>query len=269
MNELQARLLKMLCWLHSYCKEHNLRYYLVHGTMLGAVRHKGFIPWDDDIDVGMPRSDYEKLREICKLSGKEQYVFEFPGDNCEYPYRWAKLFDTTTTQIEKQRYPVRRGINIDIFPLDGIGETYEEALKNFRPIKRCRILNSMISCGLLKRRAWYKNALILLGRIISPLFISKTKLIKKMDDICKQRDYDSYEYVGSLLDEYGEKSLMQKEIYGNPTAIEFEGFMVNGVESPDKYLAALYGEYMKLPPEEERDSHHDKILLDLNNGYID
>ncbi len=270
MDELQNHLLEMLGWFHSYCESNNLRYYLVHGTMLGAQRHKGFIPWDDDIDVSMPRPDYERLRNLSSSQEKGKYIFEFPGlDNPEYPYRWAKLFDTTTTQIEKQRNPIKRGINIDIFPLDGAGNTYEEALKTLKPIKRHRVLNSMISCAILRRRPWHKNALILVGRIISPLFIDRTKLIEKMDSLCKKRDFDKCEYVGSLLDEYGAKNLIKKEIYGNPTPIQFEKYIVNGVEKPDEYLSSLYGDYMTLPPEEERRPHHDKELLDLNNGYLD
>ena len=88
MNNQQEKLTKMLSWFHAVCAQYNLRYYIIAGTMLGAVRHGGFIPWDDDIDVGMPRADYEKLRELSKELNKDTpYVFEYPGeDNPEYPY---------------------------------------------------------------------------------------------------------------------------------------------------------------------------------------
>lgn len=268
MNEMQQRLTKMLGWFHTYCENHNLRYYLIYGTMLGAVRHKGFIPWDDDIDVGMPRADYERLRQLCKTEGPGQYMFEFPGnDNPEYTTLWAKLFDTTTTLIEEQRHPIARGIYIDVFPLDGAGQTYKEAVKNFKPIKRHRILNNMICCGFLKRRAWYKNISILIGRIISPLLINRAKLNQKINFLCKKQDFDEYEYVGCLMDMNRLTSLMPRWIYGKPTPIQFGEYILNGVEHPDKYLSTLYGDYMQLPPEEKRVSRHDRILLDLNKGY--
>lgn len=137
MTELQAKLVNMLSWYHDFCEKHHLRYYIIAGTMLGAVRHGGFIPWDDDIDVGMPRRDYEKLRELCANQEKAQYMFEYPSkENKSYPFLWAKLFDTTTTIVEKQRDKVTRGIYIDVFPLDGIGDVREQAVKSFQPIKK-------------------------------------------------------------------------------------------------------------------------------------
>ena len=86
MNEQQSRLVCVLSWFHDLCAEYGLRYYIIAGTMLGAVRHQGFIPWDDDIDVGMPRSDYERLKELCyEINRRHQYIFEFPDkENFEY-----------------------------------------------------------------------------------------------------------------------------------------------------------------------------------------
>ena len=119
MNQQQEKLLKILSWFHEYCGRYDLRYYVLGGTMLGAVRHNGFIPWDDDIDVGMPRSDYERLRELSKsIKNQGNYLIEFPGeDNPEYSYFAAKVYDTSTTLIEKQRKPIKRGIYLDVFAL--------------------------------------------------------------------------------------------------------------------------------------------------------
>lgn len=270
MNDLQNKLVDMLEWFHNFCEENKLRYYIIAGTMLGAVRHKGFIPWDDDIDVGMPRSDYEKLRNIFKNQSKAKYMFEFPSlDNKEYPFLWAKLYDTTTTFIEKQKYSVKRGIYIDIFPLDGIGDNIDEAIKNYQPIKRITNLNFTISCSVLKRRKWYKNCLILFGGSILSLFVNRQKLSKKIDELCKKKDFDTCEIVSNLMGGSHEKGLVKREYFGKPTEIKFERLLVYGLEKPNLYLKSMYGDYMKLPPKEAQISYHDSFILDLNNGYLE
>ena len=95
MTELQSRLLEMLKWFHEFCTKNNLTYYAVGGTTLGAVRHNGFIPWDDDIDVGLPRPDYEKLKQIAKdkVNEKTKYYIEFPSDKKEYAASYGKMYD--------------------------------------------------------------------------------------------------------------------------------------------------------------------------------
>lgn len=267
MTEMQEKLLDILKWFHEFCEENNLKYYIIGGTLLGAVRHGGFIPWDDDIDVGMPRSDYEKLREICLKQEKSQFMFEFPNSAKDYPYLWAKLYDTNTTFIEKKRKNVKRGLYLDIFPLDGIGNSIDEAIINYGPIKRNVRLDLMISCAILKRRKWHKNLSIVLGRIISPLFVNKQKLGKKIDDLCKKNRFDDCKIVSNLLGGTHVKGMLDREIFGTPTLIKFESLNVYGVEKPELYLKSIYGDYMKLPPEKNRISYHDSVYLDLNKGY--
>lgn len=161
-NQVHCVLLNMLQWFHQECKNNNLRYYIIGGTMLGAVRHKGFIPWDDDIDVAMPRKDYDKLCRIMADSGKGQYRLEFPGkENKDYTYLFAKIYDTQTTLTENKRKPITRGLYIDVFPLDGIGNEYKQAHENFRKIQsRMQIYDTAV-CAFRKHRAWYKNMALL------------------------------------------------------------------------------------------------------------
>ena len=122
MTETQRKLLTALQWFHHFCSEHNLRYYAVGGTCLGAVRHKGFIPWDDDIDVGMPRKDYKKFLELTSaIQDNELYKVEYLPSKHGFTYPYCKLYDIGTTLIENSRYKIKRGIYIDVFPLDGIG----------------------------------------------------------------------------------------------------------------------------------------------------
>lgn len=268
MNKLQERLTDILAWFHGLCESCGLRYYIIGGTLLGAVRHGGFIPWDDDIDVGMPRRDYDKLKELYNLKKQGKYVIEFPDKaNKEYPYLFAKVYDTSTTLVEKGRYKIKRGIYIDIFPLDGVGNTMEEALANYPPLKRAFLLDTMISCDFLKRRSFAKNAAVLVGRIISPLFIRRRKLMAKIDRLCRRCDFDESKIVSNLVGGSLEKGFIPIECFGTPTLIDFESIKVYGLQDPNAYLSSVYGDYMKLPSEEKRISLHDNVLLDLERGY--
>lgn len=270
MNRMQEKLLDILAWFHELCEKNNLRYYIIGGTLLGAVRHGGFIPWDDDIDVGMPRSDYDRLKELFDLKKQGKYVIEFPSEsNREYPYLFAKVFDTTTTLIEKTRYKVKRGVYLDIFPLDGMGDTLDEAKKQYQPLKYALYLDAAITCDFLERRELKKNIAVFIGRVVSPAFIKRDRLRARIDKLCRRYDYDKSKVVGSLMGGSYEKSLLPKECYGTPTPIKFESIIVNGPQNPELYLSTMYGDFMKLPPEEKRISMHDSVLLDFDKGYMD
>lgn len=268
-KDVHAVLLGILQWFHEQCMKDGFRYYMVGGTMLGAVRHKGFIPWDDDIDVGMPRKDYlEFIRKYAHASCMPYQVECADNDNLDYRYRSAKIYDTSTTLIEHKRCRIKRGIYIDVFPLDGIGNTYETACKNFRPIYRSIHLHDMVTCAFRKGRKWHKNLSIILGRIISPLFISERRINYRINELCSRRDFDDFKYAGNLVGNWGIKEIMKRSYFGSPRPYSFEGLTILGVEKPHEYLSSLYGDYMKLPPMEKRVSHHDYVYLDLNKSYI-
>jgi len=120
---LQLRILKNLLAVDKVCKEHNLRYYIMAGTMLGAVRHKGFIPWDDDLDIGMPRADYDLLMANAKEWLPKPYEAVCAENDKEYPLPFAKVQDADTTLIERMHLKYLGGVYIDIFPLDGVPES--------------------------------------------------------------------------------------------------------------------------------------------------
>lgn len=268
-KQIQSILLDMFKWFQSVCQEHNLRYYVIGGTMLGAVRHKGVIPWDDDIDVGMPREDYNRFIALGSHLRESRYVIEAPReDNKDYQYLYAKVYDTTTTLVENVRYPAKRGLYIDVFPLDGVGNTKERAEKNGKRIINLINLEMMIICAIRKERKWYKNIGVLVGHMISPLFISERWLNNKIATLCEAHSFDEAQYVGNLVGNWGLKEIMPRAYFGQPKKYSFEGMEVYGPEDADAYLTALYGDYMKLPPEEKRVSHHDYLLMDLNLPYI-
>ena len=265
MNELQKKLFEMFSWLTNFIEKNGLRYYVVGGTMLGAVRHKGFIPWDDDIDIAMPRKDYEKLNELLEKPIEHYVVESVKSEKKDFIYAFSKLYDMNTSMTENASTKVERGVYIDIFPLDGIkGDSYEETLENYKKIDRNRMLLAMKVCKYRKDRKWWKNVAAIVG---SALPINTKKLTRKVDFLCSQGDWETDAYVGQLISPYRTREIMPKEVYGQPTKYEFEGLTVYGPEKFDEYLTKLYKDWRQLPPEDKRHSAHDFINLDLNKPY--
>ena len=267
MTELQSRLLEIMRYFHSVCVENNIRYYVLGGTCLGAVRHKGFIPWDDDIDVGMPRCDYDRLIAILKKSNHPKYCVEAPGDAPDFVYSYAKLYDATTTLVENTRYRVSRGIYLDLFPLDGAGDSPEDAYRHFKKIERYHYYKNTKVCALNPGRKMYKNLAILAGRCIPECIFGWRWARKKSEELCASRPYDDYAYIGNMYGNWRFREVVPREVFGEPKLYAFEDMQVCGPQDADTYLTTMYGNYMQLPPVEKRVTHHDYVELDLNRPY--
>lgn len=266
--DLKRKLLDMFVWFHQFCEQNGLRYYMLGGTMLGAVRHQGFIPWDDDIDVGMPRSDYQRLEMLLK-DQTGRYILETPNtSNLDYYYPFSKLYDTETTLIENTRYKIRRGIYLDIFPLDGAGNTMEEGLETFRKVKRKRLLLLTMTAGVRPGRQFLKNLAVIAMRLIPNWVLNKKKLLISVEQLCSRKSYDDCEYVVNFMGNWMEKELMPKQIFGEPKRYVFEGVSAYGPEDYEGYLSSLYGEWRKLPPVDKQKTHHDFLYIDLEHGYM-
>lgn len=271
LNDLQARMLEMMKWFHQYCAENNIPYYMIGGTMLGAIRHHGFIPWDDDIDVGVPRREYNRLLSIAKTLTLDTcpYVIESYHDgNDDFEYPYAKVYDTSTTLIENKRKKPKRGVFIDVFPLDGIGTSMNDALKNFKPIGRNLDMLATRSCAVRKGRAGIKNLVVRIVGVLPPFILNPRKLMKRIDELCEYRDFDEYEYVGNMVGIKRTKELMPRSTFGKPTLYRFEDAEFYGVSNYDDYLTRLYNNWRLLPPPEKQKSEHDFTDLDLNRSYM-
>lgn len=268
MTERQAKLVEMMQYFHSFCEKHQITYYAIGGTALGAVRHKGFIPWDDDMDLGVPRTDYERLKDLANvLESESKFKIEFPLENKEYVFAYAKLYDTSTTLIESARKPIKRGIYIDLFPLDGLGNDEQEALKNFKKVDKKLNLLYARTRSFDKGYSWYKNLAIFFARCMPKFILGKDKLIKDIEKLSKKYNYEQSAYVGNLVGAWHEKEMVQKAWLGQPLLVPFETGHIFIPENADACLTHVYGDYMKLPPIEKQVSHHDYIYENLYESY--
>jgi len=260
-EELHSALLKLLTNFHAFCGEHDLQYYMLGGTALGAKRHKGFIPWDDDVDVGMPRPDYNRLIELANQL-PNNIEFKSHVNSLSFPAHYGKIIDSTTTLIEKSRTHYVEGLYIDVFPLDGAilnGDKKEiKRRKNIYWIER-KILRH---CSNEKPHS-----------IVSFIFNAYCKLSnlslmhKRIDKLLSKVDYYSGDCAANLFGAYTEKECVLKSVFGKPTLYEFENHLFFGAEHLDEYLRCLYDDYNVFPPKEKQVFKHSYYLLDLHMPY--
>lgn len=253
---LKLELVKALNEFDHYCKANNLKYSLAYGTALGAVRHHGFIPWDDDIDVMMPRSDYEKLEKIYQ---HDIYDFYTQKRHQPYAYAYGKLVNTNTRLIErnvKEKYEL--GVYIDIFPVDFYVKSAEkEIFKNARKIENAlHFIALKFTFRNINIRLCLKYLVIILLRVF--LFISRNTpmiLVEKLEKYLKKFYNDSEDMkviVGGSENECDFKDSDFDSLI--PIDFEEKTFMI--LKDYDRYLKNVYGDYMKLPPKSKRVSNH-------------
>ncbi len=243
------------------CNKYELRYFLLGGSCLGTVRHQGFIPWDDDIDVGMPRPDYERFMEIAQNELPEYYFLQNSKTDPDYPLCFAKIRDSRTTFIERSvsHLNINHGIYFDIFPLDGLsnGLLFELRYKFY-------YLNLQKAYNISDYRRGISR---ILYKIIASFIPDYRKARDKLTKLVKRCNYDESETVTNYFGAWGKKERHPRKCFGEGSKGSFEGIEVSIPADPDFYCRGLYGDYMKLPPKDRRVSHHNCTVLDLEHSY--
>ena len=245
---LHQRILSILLAIDEVCKEHHLRYYIWAGTQLGAVRHGGFIPWDDDIDIAMPRHDYELL-----IKNADQWLKK------PYEFVCGKIQDANSTLIERMHLRYVGGVYIDVFPIDGVPEGWR---------KRYNFM----------RYQFYKRVLYLLHRdpykhgkgpsswipLLCRKLFTMNKVQQKIRNILLSCPFNTAKQVADYDD--GMRFVFKKEVLGIPKTYKFEDKEVMGVADAHTYLSVKYGDYLTIPPKEKQ-RQHNFHFLNLNLPY--
>lgn len=250
--------------IHEVCATHKLRYTLAYGTLIGAVRHGGFIPWDDDIDIIMPREDYEKLLSIWNDSVPAEYIMQNIRTNPDYTNTFSKVCKNHTTflqdegEAEKQYH---KGIFVDIFPADRVAPG---KVQNTIQYIACAV-------NLLFSRGYTSGSVGIIGlvehvllafpkRMHSVLRHASEKVIRKWNT------NDCLDWFAPSTIEFA-KHYYPANLFEHMKTIKFNGQNYFCVADPDSFLRADYGDYMQLPSEEERVWKHHPIIIDFEHNY--
>ena len=264
--EVQKLLTEMLGQFADYCTRHGLRYYLVGETLLGAVRHKGFIPWDDDVDVGMPRSDYERFLELtAKEPINPDYEIVSAKDGtlsapfAQLVHKRTRIERPTSKSIQEE-YQVLK-LFLDIFPQDGWPQSRKESEKVVKWAGFLRFMSIESKAkpgrGTTVLRAILKTPVVLVAKLIG-----SRRILRALDHYARRYDYDTSAYVGAIT--YGIYGIGERCPRAEVTKfakVQFEGETYQAPGCWDSYLTGIYGDYRILPPEEKRVNHGLKVWV--------
>lgn len=253
--DIQQVSLDILKDIHSFCKKENIKYSLAYGTLIGAIRHKGFIPWDDDVDIMMPRPDYERFIKTYQ-SAKG---YELLPEGGESMIAMARVYDTRRTYVTMNVSPWCKkdvGIWIDIFPIDGAENDRILFKKRVDQIYNLWIRNFYYRSIQIPYNT-KKNILQKLKLFVKRIIWKKYDTVSRHIKLQKKIIYGSTDYVTSLsVPECKEKEYYPISYFKEYIEVEFEGNNFLSIKEYDKFLNYVYGDYMKLPPEEDRKPKH-------------
>ena len=258
-EELKKEELSILSTFKDFCQQNGLRFYLAGGTLLGAIRHKGFIPWDDDIDVCMPRPDYKKLVQLYDNTDSRYKLISIEENKFYTPC--AKMVDINT-HIKAKYSTYAKNLWIDIFPVDGLPEDLVEVKGVYKLCNLYRTIYMLNDAKLGEGKSLFRKYMKYLLKPIAMLY-GKNRCLHKLESIAKEYPYENSKYVGVVAwGLYGAGERMLKSEFEKAVEVEFEGEMYPAFSCWDSYLTGLYHDYMTLPPESERRTHDIVVYMD-------
>lgn len=254
-RSIQLEELKLLLAFKQFCEKYKLKYYLCGGTLLGAIRHQGFIPWDDDIDLAMPRSDFNKLIEFSRSYQNDTYKFLFFSQTGTLlPY--AKFVNIKThIDAKYAEDEMQQHLWLDIMPMDGLPEDLNEVARIYKKAEYYRKIIGLCNAKLGEGKSAVKK---LAKYVLKPLALiyGKERAIANLNKLAMKYDYDSAKYVGAITwGLYGEAEKILKADIDKRYQVTFENEQFDSFSCWDSYLTALYKNYMQLPPVEKRINH--------------
>lgn len=267
----KEHLYRILKYFISVCDKYNLTYCCATGTMLGAVRHNDIIPWDDDIDVFMPRKDYEKLIDLENDIDKDGFGI-ISAKNCSSYATFSKIYSKNSTLWEIESIPFVYGVYVDIFPLDETEISKSEFLKKYRYFRNLFRKYQVSQMHFNPKRIIHhlkdgdmKMAIKEIGSLFVPSCLSgyfRKKILQFESDASKDRGNHLVSYYG----DYWGREYFEKKWFDSYIDMPFSDFKVKVPSGYHEYLTTVYGDYMKFPPVEKRVSHHYHYYLNMDKG---
>lgn len=246
-----------------FLDENNIRYYIIGGTLLGALRHKGFIPWDDDFDIGVPRADYDRfVKGVSKILPEHmRVVTNDPDDgNLTHHFYFTRIVDTrykikrTCSMVDREEF-----VWVDIFPFDGLPGNWIKRKIHMMKVMCTRAMYhlSTIDKVNMKRHRTLVEKFIIKVALFTGFGVKGDmhKWIRKLDKLFTKYPFDTSEYVYNGIGPYKFREIVRHEIFGEGALYEFEGILLNGPFDARNYLRHIYGDFMRIPPESERNEH--------------
>lgn len=260
LKELHQHLLVMMDEIHRLCIENNINYSLMGGTLIGAIRHKGFIPWDDDLDIGMMWEDYQNFIKVIKDLKHDWLEFEIPDEKNTVVWSLMKVYDTRTTFIDTLS-GIAKGVFIDVFPISFSGNSLGESKYHF-------YYHHIIKALLVRKFPYFKGKSKGVDFILTTIakMIKAKKLISAMNRHYMRLNKKPKRYVSDF--DGNTKGIVPAEYMDGYQLYDFEGKQYYGFKKADEYLTWVWGDYMKLPPEDKRIPHH-ADYINFNLPYKD
>lgn len=249
-----------------FCKKNNLRYYFTGGALIGVRRHQGFIPWDDDIDVVMPRSDFDRFHELLFLKMPEGFGICNRYTDPNWHFAMSQFIDKESEiEINLAEHPRKAHIWIDVFPLDGLPSN---SFKRWLRVKEILLHRYLVQIAYISTQVDVHRSRTIIEKIVLKFFktipigklINTNSVIDHMEKVLRRIDFYESKYCGNMLGRYREREVVPTEWFGEPKRGLFEGMEVSIPAEGHKILTAIYGDYMQLPPEEERVAHNVNII---------